>query len=55
MSKFIRIPSNPAPEGAEAVDIRGADGAALRAAFFPTENARRTVVLMTGWSEFIEK
>lgn len=55
MSRFIRIPSNPVPEGGEAVDIKGADGAMLRAAFFPADNARGAVVLATGWSEFIEK
>ena len=55
MSGFIRIPSNPIPDGAEAVEIAGADGAPLRAAFFPASDARATVIAMTGWSEFIEK
>ncbi len=55
MSGFINIPDNPAPEGALAQTIKAPDGADLRAAFFPVENAKGTVVLVTGWSEFIEK
>lgn len=35
--------------------IETADGAHLRAALFPAENARGTVILMAGRSEFIEK
>lgn len=37
------------------MDLRGADGGHLRAALFPLENARATVVVLTGRSEFIEK
>jgi len=55
MSAFIDIPGNPAPAGATCETFAAADGAILRTGFFPVENARGTVVLMTGWSEFIEK
>ena len=55
MTEFIRIPSNPIPENAEAFTFEAPDGATLRGAYFPTAGARGTVVLVTGWSEFIEK
>ncbi len=55
MTGFIDIADNPAPDGASAEKIIAADGAELRAGFFPAANARGTVVLVTGWSEFIEK
>ncbi len=55
MSRFIDIADNPPPDGASVEDISAPDGANLRAAFFPAQNARGTVVLVTGWSEFIEK
>ena len=55
MTRFIDIAGNPIPDGASVEEIKTPDGAALRAAFFPTANARGTVVLVTGWSEFIEK
>jgi len=55
MSDFIRIPSNPVPEGGEVFTIDTADSAKLRAALFPAEDARGCVVLMNGRSEFIEK
>lgn len=55
MSTFIEIAGNPVPAGGEIADIAAPDGAPLRAAFFPAENPRGTVVLVTGWSEFIEK
>lgn len=54
MTDFIRIASNPVPAGAEATQFEN-EGAKLRAAFFPADNARGHVVLMTGWAEFIEK
>jgi lysophospholipase len=54
MSDFIRIKGNPEPPG-ELYDFSGADGAYLRAGLFPAANARGTVVLMAGRSEFIEK
>lgn len=55
MTGFIDIPGNEPPAGATAEMFEGPDGAPLRAAYFPAENARGTVVLLTGWSEFIEK
>ncbi|WP_428407784.1 alpha/beta hydrolase [Hyphococcus sp.] len=55
MSRFIDIAGNPLPANASIEDIPAPDGAKLRAAFFPAEHARGTVVLVTGWSEFIEK
>lgn len=55
MTDFIRIPSNPVPKGGEIFDIDTADGAKLRAALFPVENARATVTLLNGRCEFIEK
>jgi lysophospholipase len=55
MTDFIRIPSNPVPRGGEAFTIDTADGAKLRAAIFPADNPRGTVVLLSGRCEFIEK
>ena len=55
MSRFIDIAGNPAPDGAAAETIAGPDGAPLRAGFFPAARPRGTVVLVPGWSEFIEK
>lgn len=55
MSRFFEIDGNPVPEGAQAVEFAAPDGAKLRGAFFPAGEARGTVVLLTGWSEFIEK
>ncbi len=37
------------------MDFHGADGGYLRAAVFPAKNARATIVLTAGRSEFIEK
>ncbi len=55
MTDFIRIPSNPVPAGGEIFMMETADGAKLRVAVFPTENARACVMLLNGRSEFIEK
>lgn len=55
MSRFIDIANNPLPDGASVETIKGPDGAPLRAAFFPAAKARGTVLLVTGWAEFIEK
>ncbi len=55
MNDFIRIPTNPVPEGAEVFRFEAPDGVTLRGAFFPAQRPRGTVVLLTGWSEFIEK
>jgi lysophospholipase len=55
MTRFIDIPDNPLPDGAVAQTVKAPDGAPLRAGFFPAANPRGTVVLVPGWSEFIEK
>ena len=55
MAKFIDIPSNPIPDGATAVDFRGADGGYLRGALFPHDGAKGTFIIMGGRCEFIEK
>lgn len=55
MSGFIDIPENPAPRGGALEEIAAPDGATLRIAYFPADAPRGTVVLVTGWSEFIEK
>jgi lysophospholipase len=55
MTGFIDIADNPIPEGASVECFTAPDGAELRAGFFPAQNPRGTIVLVTGWSEFIEK
>ena len=55
MSGFIEVADNPAPAGAQRFTLSAPDGAALNAAFFETPDARGTFILLTGWSEFIEK
>ncbi|NOX82499.1 MAG: alpha/beta hydrolase [Alphaproteobacteria bacterium] len=55
MTDFIRIPSNPIPDGAKTFMFAAPDGAKLRGAFFPVADARGTIVLEPGWAEFIEK
>ncbi|GJL92654.1 alpha/beta hydrolase [Hyphococcus sp.] len=55
MTDFIDIADNPVPDSASLENITAHDGASLRAGFFPVQNACGTVVLVTGWSEFIEK
>ncbi|WP_306252587.1 alpha/beta hydrolase [Parvularcula sp. IMCC14364] len=52
---FIRIAEAPVPEGAEAFYLPTPDNARLRVAAFPVDDAVGTVLLLTGWSEFIEK
>ena len=54
MSRFIEIDGNPVPADAEITDVH-TNGATLRVAFFPSQNAQRVIVLAPGWSEFIEK
>ena len=44
-----------APEGTQAYWIRSADGLRLRAAWFPTAQARGTVLLFPGRTEYVEK
>ncbi len=55
MTRFISVASNPTPADAEAGEFAAADGARLRTAFFPSPDARDTVIVAPGWSEFIEK
>jgi lysophospholipase len=55
MSRFIDIAENPLPDGATVETVAAPDGTPLRAAFFPATKPRGTVVLLPGWSEFIEK
>ncbi len=55
MTGFINIPDNTPPEGSEVAHLAAKDGASLRVGYFPSHNARATVVLMAGRTEFIEK
>lgn len=56
-SRFVEIAENPTPKAArvEVGMLKARDGANLRNAVFVPEAPRGTVVLMTGYSEFIEK
>ena len=56
--EFVEIPSNPVPEGAEVIWFEGSEGRNLRACMIPARdksNARGTVIVCPGRSEFIEK
>lgn len=55
--RFIEIPGNPVPEGAELVWFSGASGRKLRACFIPAPAAspRGSVIVCPGRTEFIEK
>jgi lysophospholipase len=55
LTDFIRVSSNPAPADGEVFEFSAADGARLRGAFFPVQNARGHAVVVTGWTEIIEK
>ena len=52
---FIRIDEAPVPARGEAFFLPAPGGARLRVAAFPVKNAKGTVALLTGWSEFMEK
>ncbi len=59
-SHLVEIDKNPIPAGAKVGLHKMRDGKMLRSAVFPAENLdgdkpRGTLVLMTGYSEFIEK
>lgn len=55
-SRLVEIDSNPIPAGAEVGLHKMRDGKMLRGAVFPAEGSPKgTLVLMTGYSEFIEK
>lgn len=55
MIQFITIDANPVPSGAEIAQFTADDGGVLRYAIFPKTNSHGTIILQTGWSEFIEK
>lgn len=55
-SRFVEIKGNPIPKAAEVGMHKMRDGKMLRGALFhPEGTPRATLVLMTGYSEFIEK
>lgn len=55
-AELVEIEGNPIPANAQAGYIRARDGKLLRnAVFAPDGQAKGTIVLMTGYSEFIEK
>ena len=55
MMQFIEIEQNPAPRGAIVETFQAADGAKLRAAYYPADAPRGTIIVEPGWAEFIEK
>ena len=55
MADFIRVDHNPTPISASLEILTAPDGAKIRAAFFPADNPSGSILLLTGWSEFIEK
>ena len=56
-AQFVELDVNPTPQAARVSVgmLKARDGAMLRNALFVPEAPRGTVVLMTGYSEFIEK
>ena len=55
-AELVEIEGNPVPARGQAGYIRARDGKLLRnAVFSPDAPAKGTIVLMTGYSEFIEK
>lgn len=55
-SHLVEIDTNPIPGQADVGMLQARDGKYLRnAVFWPEAEARATIVLMTGYSEFIEK
>ncbi|MBI1393177.1 MAG: alpha/beta fold hydrolase [Alphaproteobacteria bacterium] len=55
MAHFIVVDGNPVPDGASAHNLVAGDGAKLRIGAFPRDGARGTFLVLTGWSEFMEK
>lgn len=55
MTHFIEIDQNPTPRDAIVETFQAADGAKLRAAFFPAGAPQGTIIIEPGWAEFIEK
>lgn len=56
--RFVEVPGNPVPKGAEVIWFEGAEGRNLRACIIPARNpmsARGTAIVCPGRTEFIEK
>ena len=53
--RLFETPANPCPPGAETSWVRVRDGVRLRVATWPVNNARGTVIVLQGRTEFIEK
>ena len=56
--RFVEVPGNPAPKGAEIVWFEGSEGRSLRACVAPAlapSKPRGTVIVCPGRTEFIEK
>jgi lysophospholipase len=54
-AEFVTHKANPTPDNAQVGYLKARDGALLRSAVFTPEKPRGTIVLMTGYSEYIEK
>ncbi len=54
-AEIVEMEGNPTPAHAQFGFLKARDGALLRNGVFMPENPRGTVILMTGYSEFIEK
>ncbi len=54
-AEFVEATTNPTPANAQVGYLKARDGAVLRGAVFTPETPRGTIVLMTGYSEYIEK
>lgn len=57
-TEFVVVPGNPVPDGAEVIWFEGIAGRNLRACLIPAtspDNARGTVIVCPGRTEFIEK
>ena len=54
-AQWVEMAGNPAPANADIGTLRARDGKKLRNGVFSVADARATIVLMTGYSEFIEK
>ena len=54
-AKFVEMADNPTPSNAQVGYLKARDGTLLRSAIFMPQTPRATIVLMTGYSEYIEK
>ncbi|WOI54817.1 alpha/beta hydrolase [Parvularcula sp. LCG005] len=52
---LIRISENPIPESLQTHWVTATDGARLRCATYPCDDARGTVIVHPGWAEYLEK